>query len=158
DGFTYDASVVVGHNAENKKGNIMFSAGVQSQRPVMAGDRKFSEFDKSFDFANKMQILGGSTSAPGGRPNTTRVDTNGDGKVTSADVRPPLCGAHPASGTDLNQYCTTGSDGNLRPYVNPDDNYNFQPVNYLYTPSDRYNVFSAGNYRLRPEVSAFFEA
>src|SRR5262249_3473771 len=120
DGFTYDASVVVGHNAENKKGNIMFSAGVQSQRPVMARDRKFSEFAKSFDFANKMQILGGSTSTPGGRLNTAAIDSNGDGKVTSADVRPPLCGAHPASGTDLNQYCTTGSDGNLRPYVNPD--------------------------------------
>src|SRR6185503_8193400 len=48
DGFTYDASFVTGHNADNKRGNIMFSAGIQSQAKVMAGDRGFSEFDKSF--------------------------------------------------------------------------------------------------------------
>jgi iron complex outermembrane receptor protein len=44
DGFAYDASFVTGHNAENKKGNIMFSAGIQSQSAVMAGNRSFSQF------------------------------------------------------------------------------------------------------------------
>jgi iron complex outermembrane receptor protein len=149
DGFTYDASVVIGHNADNKKGNIMFSAGLQQQRPVMAGDRKFSEFDKDFNFGMKTEILGGSPSAPGGRLNTFAIDTNGDGRVTAADAHPDLCGA---------QYCTSNGMGGLRPFINPDDNYNFQPVNYLYTPSARYNVFSAGNYKFVPEITGFFEA
>jgi outer membrane receptor protein involved in Fe transport len=159
DGFTYDASIVIGHNADNKKGNIIFSAGIQSQDPVMAGDRGYSEFDKTFNFANKTEVRGGSTTTPFGRINTAAIDSNGDGRVTSADVRPDLCGAHP---TDLklpdpNQFCTNGTNG-LRPFVAPDDNYNFQPVNYLYTPSSRYNVYSAGTYKMRPDVSTFFEA
>jgi iron complex outermembrane receptor protein len=163
DGFTYDASVVIGHNAENKRGNIIFSAGIQSQDQVMAGDRGFSEFDKTFDFDDRAEVLGGSTTSPGGRINTAALDLNGDGRVSAADYpngaasRPNICGDHPASGADPNQFCTNGPNG-YRPFVVPDDNYNFQPVNYLYTPSSRYNVYSAGTYKLRPEISTFFEA
>ncbi|HMG55199.1 MAG TPA: TonB-dependent receptor plug domain-containing protein, partial [Kofleriaceae bacterium] len=165
DGFTYDASFVTGHNAENKKGNIMFSAGLQSQGSVMAGDRKFSEFDKTFDFAKKLEVRGGSTSIPGGRINTLAIDTNGDGKIgdgktAPVDVAPTLCGPHPTDpkAEDPNQFCTRNGPDGWRPYATPDDNYNFQPVNYLYTPSSRYNVYSAGTYKLMPEVSTFFEA
>jgi iron complex outermembrane receptor protein len=159
DGFTYDASIVIGHNADSKKGNIIFSAGIQSQDPVMAGDRSFSEFDMTYNFANKTEVRGGSTSSPGGRINTAAIDSNGDGKVDATDVRPDVCGPHPADpkAADPNQFCTNGPNG-FRPFVSPDDNYNFQPVNYLYTPSSRYNVYSAGTYKLRPEVSTFFEA
>ena len=160
DGFTYDASFVTGHNAENKRGNIMFSAGIQSQSKVMAGDRGFSEFDKSFDFSTGQQINGGSPSVPGGRLNTYAIDTNGDGRVTAADTHLNICGPHNnAPGTaDPNQFCTSNGAGGQRPFVSPDDNYNFQPVNYLYTPSSRYNVYSAGTYKLRPEITTFFEA
>jgi outer membrane receptor protein involved in Fe transport len=42
--------------------------------------------------------------------------------------------------------------------VSPDDLYNFQPINYLYTPSDRYNLYSAGSYKLKPAIGTFFEA
>jgi iron complex outermembrane recepter protein len=164
DGFTYDASVVVGHNAENKRGNIMFSAGIQSQDAVFAGDRSYSEFDKTFNFANRTEVRGGSTSVPGGRINTYAIDSNGDGKIgdgktAPVDIPPDVCGPHPADpkALDPNQFCTNGPNG-WRPFVSPDDNYNFQPVNYLYTPSSRYNVYSAGTYKLRPEVSTFFEA
>jgi iron complex outermembrane receptor protein len=160
DGFTYDASFVTGHNSDNKKGNIMFSAGIQSQDSVFAGDRSFSEFDKTFDFATRTQVLGGSASIPGGRLNTHAIDTNGDGKITAADIPPNLCGPHPADpkASDPNQFCTSNGAGGLRPFVAPDDNYNFQPINYLFTPSSRYNVYSAGTYKLVPEAAAFFEA
>jgi iron complex outermembrane recepter protein len=159
DGFAYDANVVIGHNSENKRGNIVFSAGIQSQGSVMAGDRGYSEFDKTFDFANRVEGRGGSTSAPTGRINTRAIDSNGDGRVTAADVPPDLCGSHPADpmAPDPNQFCTN-SPGGLIPYDPNVHNYNFQPVNYLYTPSSRYNVYSAGTYKLREEVSGFFEA
>jgi outer membrane receptor protein involved in Fe transport len=164
DGFTYDASVVIGHNSENKRGNIMFSAGIQSQAAVMAGDRGYSEFDKTFNFSSRTEVRGGSTSIPGGRINTYAIDTNGDGKIGDGktapiDTPPALCGPHPTDpkADDPNQFCTNGPNG-FRPFISPDDNYNFQPVNYLYTPSSRYNVYSAGTYKLRPEVSSFFEA
>jgi iron complex outermembrane recepter protein len=147
DGLTYDASFLTGYVAENKKGNVVFSAGLQNQRSVFAGDRSYSSYDMTYDFVNKTTVRGGSTAVPGGRLNTKAIDTNGDGKPDTLE----LCG----SGV---QYCTTNGNGGWRPFVTPDDLYNFQPINYLYTPSARYNLYSAGQYKLRPSVSTFFEA
>jgi outer membrane receptor protein involved in Fe transport len=146
DGFVYDASFVSGYTSENKNSNIIFSAGVQRQKPVFAGDRSFSSYDMTYDFANHEEIRGGSTATPGGRINTKAIDTNGDGKPDTLE----LCGAGV-------QYCTVNESGGFRPFLTPDDLYNFQPVNYLYTPSARYNLYSAGSYKLRREVSTFFE-
>jgi outer membrane receptor protein involved in Fe transport len=38
------------------------------------------------------------------------------------------------------------------------DAYNYQPENYLVTPQSRYNVYSAGSYKLTDRTNAFFEA
>ncbi|HEU4732588.1 MAG TPA: TonB-dependent receptor [Kofleriaceae bacterium] len=147
DGFTYDASFVTGFNTENKKGNIVFSAGVQRQKPVFAGDRSYSEYDMTYDYTTRTEVRGGSTAALDGRINTKAIDVNGDGKADTVE----LCGAGV-------QYCTATGSGTYRPFVAPDDLYNYQPINYLYTPSSRYNVYSAGSYKLRPSAEAFFEA
>lgn len=47
-GFLYDASFVTGHNVENQKGNILFSAGMRSQDPVFTDDRSFSKDDGAY--------------------------------------------------------------------------------------------------------------
>ena len=65
DGIAYDASFVTGYNSENKQGSILFSAGVQRQRPVFAGDRPFSSYDKTYDFGNRVEVRSGSTAVPG---------------------------------------------------------------------------------------------
>ncbi|HEX3764019.1 MAG TPA: TonB-dependent receptor [Kofleriaceae bacterium] len=147
DGFTYDASFVTGYNSDDKKSNVVFSAGLQQQKPVFAGDRTFSQYDMTYDYTNHVAIRSGSTSALQGRVNSKAIDTNGDGKPDTL----ALCGAGV-------QYCTYDGAGGWRPYVQPADLYNYQPINYLYTPSSRYNVYSTGSYKLRPEVSTFYEA
>ncbi|TMQ20116.1 MAG: TonB-dependent receptor [Deltaproteobacteria bacterium] len=146
DGIAYDASFVTGYNSENKQGSILFSAGVQRQRPVFAGDRPFSSYDKTYDFGNRVEVRSGSTAVPGGRINSLAIDLNGDRKPDPINV----CGAGV-------QYCTSDGAGGWRPFVTPDDLYNFQPVNYLYTPSSRYNLYSSGSYKLRPGIGTFFE-
>ena len=147
DGFIYDASFVTGYNTDNKNGNVVFSAGLQRQKPVFAADRTFSSYDMTYDYANRVAVRSGSTAALGGRVNAKAVDVNGDGKPDTMN----LCGAGV-------QYCTSNGMGGWRPFVQPDDLYNYQPINYLYTPSARYNVYSTGSYKLRPEVSTFYEA
>ena len=82
DGVTYDASFIVGHHTEDKRGSILLSAGLQHQDPVFANDRSFS--------------------------------------------------SNPVFATKL--------AGELQPL------------------SSRGTVYSAGSYRLRPEISGFFEA
>jgi len=147
DGFTYDASFITGHHTESHHGNIIFSAGIQSQDPVFAGDRAFSNADKNFDFATGEVTKGGSSATPAGQINATEIDLDGDGVGDEVN----LCGA----GEPI---CTRGRDGGFRPFVTPDDLYNFQPANYLYTPSSRFNAYTAGNYQLLPTASAFFES
>src|SRR5262249_54761478 len=147
DGFTYDASFVSGYNSDNKNGNIMFSAGVQKQKPVFAADRTFSSYDMTYDYPSRTEVRGGAAPTPLRRINAKAIDINGDGKPDTVN----LCGAGV-------QFCTLDGNGGYRPFVSPDDLYNYQPVNYLYTPSGRYNLYSAGQYKLRPEVSTFFEA
>jgi iron complex outermembrane receptor protein len=146
DGLVYDGTFVTGYNSENKNGNIMFSASVMQQQPVFAGDRSFSSYDKTYDYATRTEVPGGSTAVPGGRINARAIDINADGKPDTVNV----CGVG-------EQYCTSNGAGGWRPFVSPDDLYNFQPVNYLFTPSSRYNLYSAGSYKLRPGIGTFFE-
>jgi len=147
DGFTYDASFVTGYNSQDKKGNIVFSAGIQSQDPVFAGDRSFSNRLRSFDFVKRVETAGNITTAPSGYLNA-KAGIAGPGGTKPVPVN--VCGA----GVD---FCASNGDGTFRPFLDS-DLYNPQPANYLYTPSSRYNVYSAGTYKLLPHASTFFEA
>jgi iron complex outermembrane recepter protein len=144
DGFNYDVSFVTGH--ATSKGNIMFAAGYQNQQPVFAGDRSFSEYDRNFDYASRTESIGGSTAIGNGLFNAGEIDVDHDGVADSVD----LCGA------DVT-FCTQGVDGAMRPFDQPGDLFNYQPDNYLYTPSARYNLFTAGSYKLSAKTRVFFE-
>jgi iron complex outermembrane receptor protein len=149
DGISYDASFVTGHTSKNEKGNIIFSAGFQSQRPVFAGDRDFSSYDRDYDFMEAdpaaREVIGGSSATPNGRINPSTIDYDGDGKP---DGNGMLCGAGA---------CKPDGRGGWMPFSAPDDLYNYQPENYLYTPSQRYNAFAKGHYKLNDSAKVFFE-
>jgi outer membrane receptor protein involved in Fe transport len=147
DGFTYDASFVTGYTSQDKKGNIVFSAGIQSQDPVMAGERSFSNRLRSWDYAKAMETTGNITTAPAGYLNAKAGIAGPNG---GTPVPRDLCGP----GVD---FCKSDGKGGWLPFTN-DDLYNPQPDNYLYTPSSRYNVYSSGTYKLLPWASTFFEA
>src|SRR5262249_58401979 len=59
-------------------------------------------------------------------------------------------------------YCPADGAGGFRNFRNPSatsfgDNYNFQPLNYLFTPSTRVNLFSNGHYDITKHTRVFFE-
>ncbi|HSS01014.1 MAG TPA: TonB-dependent receptor, partial [Kofleriaceae bacterium] len=145
DGFTFDASFITGHRSDSGRGHIVFSAGMQRQDPVFAGDRPFSEFDKDFNYTTRTEVRGGSTTTPAGRINQRQFDVNGDGKFDTIN----LCGA-----TQI--FCVPDGNGGYRPFTDS-DLYNFQPPNYLYTPSSRFNAYSAGTFELGPDLAGFFQ-
>lgn len=149
DGFTYDMSFVTGHSS--KKGNLIFSAGWQRQRPVFAGDRAFSRFDRDYDFAepdpSKREYIGGSLSTPDGFIAPGSIDYDGDGMP---DGREDLCGVDVPA-------CRPDGRGGWLPFRDPEDLYNYQPSNYLFTPSQRYNAFAKGHYDLTSNTKVFFE-
>ncbi|HSR97985.1 MAG TPA: TonB-dependent receptor [Kofleriaceae bacterium] len=151
DGFAFDGSFVTGLSGD--KGHVLFAAGYQDQEPVFAGERGFSTIDKNFNFATREESPGGSSAIPTGRLDTTAV--------TTANGQPyQLCGTTTnAMGMTVPvRYCTFDqSAGAWRPFMNPSDFYNYQPVNYLYTPSSRYNVAATGSYDMSKNTHAFFE-
>ena len=153
DGTNYDLSFVTGHSSD--RGNITFSGGYQDQKPVMASERDFAKQTYTYDFTctSAMQAAGqclqttltGSPSSPSGKINTMP----GSG--------PPL--AIPGCNT---QFCTADSNGGFRNFVPGSatsfgDNYNFQTLNYVLTPSTRINLFSNGHYDVTKNVHGFFE-
>jgi len=146
DGFTYDGSFITGYTSQDKKGNIIFSAGIQSQDPVMAGDRSFSARTRKWNYNTHAEESNNLTTAPAGYLNAKAgITPLGGGKPVP---RPDLCGA---------DFCKSDGMGHWLPFMDS-DLYNPQPDNYLYTPSSRYNVYSAGTYKLVPQASTFFEA
>jgi outer membrane receptor protein involved in Fe transport len=149
DGLEYNVSLATG--ATSKRASVMFAAGYQKREPVFAGDRDFSAYDKQYNYVRREQTNIGSVTVPAGLINTHAIDSNGDGMP---DAPVDLCGLE-ADGTPL-QFCRReGSD--LVPFSSPADLYNYQPENYLSTPSERYNVFSSGAYKVTDNVRAFFE-
>lgn len=147
DAINYDTSFVTGFSTD--KSNVMVSAGWQSQSSVLSGDRDWAKFDRSYDFTEpdpSMRIgIGGSTASPAGRLNPASVDYDGDGLPDNSTA---LCGA---------AACKPDGSGGWLPYT-ADDNYNFRPPNYLYTPSRRYNVFAQADYKISGQTRAFFQA
>jgi outer membrane receptor protein involved in Fe transport len=157
DGTNYDLSFVTGHSSN--RGNITFSGGYQQQKPVMGGDRDFAARTFSYDYtctaeneaAGKCSklTLTGSSSGPTGRIN---VKPNGGPALTV-----PGCTPDPSY-----PYCTADGNGGFRNFMKPTatsfgDQYNFQPLNYVFTPSTRVNLFSNGHYDITKNTHVFFE-
>jgi outer membrane receptor protein involved in Fe transport len=153
DGTNYDLSFVTGHTSD--RGNITFSGGYQQQKPIMARDRPFAAQTRTFDFActAAMEAAGdctptsltGSPSGPTGRINTK---PNGGPAVTI-----PGCST---------QFCTADGSGGFRNFMAATDdsfgdNYNFQSLNYVMTPSTRVNLFANGRYDVTKSTHVFFE-
>ena len=157
DGTNYDLSFVTGHSSN--RGNITFSGGYQKQESVFAGDRSFAAQTYTYDFTCtperaalppdddnhcSFKVLNGSPSGATGRINTM---------VGTTKLNVPGC---------TTRFCTSDSHGGFRNFLDPSDtelgdNYNFQPLNYLLTPSNRVNLFSNGHYDITKNTHVFFE-
>ncbi|HEX3761226.1 MAG TPA: TonB-dependent receptor [Kofleriaceae bacterium] len=141
DGTEYDASVVTGFASQDKGTYLVLSAGYQHHDPVLAGDRGFSEFQDSYDFASRKVTRSQSLSAPDGRLDPSSIGPGG--------MRPAGCD------TDA---CKPTSTGGWTAFDAPGDLYNDAALNYLYTPSTRYSAFGTAGNRLGDHATLLLEA
>ncbi len=152
DGEVMDINMTIGINSS--KGNMMLSAGYYEQDPIMAGDRAFSFFDKSYDWgANDGSFDTLGSSAP---PQGHIIDRLGD--PGNAAWQALIAGPCP-SGDCYNDESVGWRtwDGVGTSDIGAGDQYNYQPVNYLLTPQKRWNLYASGAYQLSDMVSAFAE-
>ncbi|MFS1422328.1 TonB-dependent receptor domain-containing protein [Shewanella sp. 10N.286.48.B5] len=125
--------VDVTFGAQSERGNVVVSLGYSDQEDAFMGDRSFSEFELRA-YEDGTTQEGGSSAPPWVNANTA------DGRVT----RGP-------------EY------GDWRAYDGSTDSYNYNPVNYLQTPSKRRHAsvfanYSLGDFGFLGEVNSFAEA
>jgi len=156
DGEIIDLNMTIGVNGD--RGNMLISAGYYEQSEIMAGDRKFSFFDKSYDWtANDGSYNTSGSSAP---PQGSIIDRLGQaGNQAWQD----LITTYPPAVSD--DFFYNDPSAGWRPFnssgtsdIGAGDQYNYQPVNYLLTPQKRYNVYASGRYELSRSVNVFAEA
>jgi iron complex outermembrane receptor protein len=152
DGNTVDVSAMVGTTSD--KGSLLFSMGYYNSGAIMAKDRKFSQEQKVLDSTNGQVTSLGSGTTPNSRivlPANQAGVQNGNAAWNS------LVAANPMATSFIRDPVT----GMFRPFTGAginQDGYNFQPVNYLVTPQERFHVFSSGEYRLGSSARLYFDS
>ncbi|HEY0193925.1 MAG TPA: TonB-dependent receptor [Kofleriaceae bacterium] len=136
DAVEYNASVVAGVTTSDKATYFVGSAGYQHHGAVLGGDRAFSRYQDTYDYASKTAGHYLSTATPAGR-----LD------VTGLGIQPPGC---------TSTLCKPNGDGTWA-NVGAGDAYNEAAENDIYTPSTRYNVYLTGGNRITEHMVAFAE-
>jgi outer membrane receptor protein involved in Fe transport len=176
DGTVYDLNATTG--ASTDRSNFVFSAGYYRQQPVWGGDRDFSKIPRAYDGSGKSSpsktvgvysqgsgtvpegtfVLATCTSkTPAGAPciGRSNLPTGGDPRV---DAYNALIAANPKTDTFIRD-----ANGTWRPFrgvslaQDGGDGYNFQPDNYLVTPSQRISLYATGHARVGDFSRAYFE-
>jgi outer membrane receptor protein involved in Fe transport len=140
DGTEYEASAVTGFRTSDKRTYLVVSGGYQRHEPVFAGDREFSRFQSSYDFARKIETRNASLATPDGRLDASSIGPGG--------MQPPGCSS---------SACRPDGSGGWADFVAPRDLYNDAAENYLYTPSTRYNLFATAGNRINQDAAMFLE-
>jgi outer membrane receptor protein involved in Fe transport len=140
DGTEYDASIVTGFTTSDKNTYLVVSGGFQQHNPVLAGDRAFSQFQDSYDFATRTVTRAASPITPDGRLDATSIGPGG--------MHPAGCASN---------LCKPAPGGGFTDFVAPRDLYNEAATNYVYTPSSRYNVFATAGNRLNENMTLLVE-
>ncbi|HET6411006.1 MAG TPA: TonB-dependent receptor [Anaeromyxobacter sp.] len=156
DAGVVDFNVLAG--ASSDKGGFMIGGGYYHQGSVFAADRSWAANALTYDYAAQEASPGGSSRIPSGRA-----------QVDPSTCSTPLCQAlaaaygpgkkqfMPATTTadPVNDPVVTVGNQSWRQYTNADA-YNFQAVNYLITPSERYSLYANGDYQINDYVRAYF--
>ena len=125
DGQSKDASILVGGNFADGKGNATLYLGYKQDKALLQSERDFTSCALASS-ASGFACGGSGTSFPGQFLNLT------SGKA----------------------YTVADSAGNTRPY-GAGDAYNYGPLNYLQRPSNRYTFNATANYDINDQVKVY---
>ena len=136
-GFGKNASMLVGSNFADSKGNATFFATFDKQAAVLQ-----AKFDYS---ACNLQARSNGTLRCGGSGTSAR---NGAGGYFQA---------YSSTGTALFTNTVDGTTGQFRPFDAAIDRYNFGPTNFYRTPATRWTGGTFVNYDVNPHLNAYAE-
>lgn len=134
DAETYDFNFAWGHNLGGGRGNVTLFANHYERKELLADDRDFTRVPYFDDWEGNL-VESGSTRVPEGVIYWPYADL-GEGPVQ----------------------VTFNADGTPREFVDPDDLYNYAPVNYLQVPLERNSIGLFGHYDFINGLGGYYEA
>lgn len=145
DGGTHKIDLTFGSNFADDKGNIVFNTSYTNRDPVFMADRDFAAVSL-FDSGDVL-VPGGSGNIPGTRVGLTSSQIAG---INGVDLTAP-------SGCTAVRGVRFDASGNPLPFCDPEDRYNFSPLNYLIRPLERWQVSTMAKFKVSDNVEAFME-
>ena len=137
DGETINASVTIGANTADGRGNATVNIGYTDRDSVFQGDRSFSETALFDNGAGDGLEPGGSSGVPG-----TSIFAGG------------LGGFSDSFGVVFDP------DGSARPFItggDVNDFYNYAPVNFLQLPQERFTIGGSAHYEISDHAEVYAE-
>lgn len=125
DGRSKDASLLIGGNFDNNKGNATLFFSYKKEDELLQSERDFSACTVTSSAAGF--ACGGSS-------------TNATGRLTN---------------TKTGAVYTVDAAGNARPYNNATDAYNYGPINHLQRPDERYGFNGSIKYDINEKVRVY---
>lgn len=131
----YSGDLTIGTNFAEGRGNVTMNIGYTNRKAVFQGDRDFSFFALG-DGSTGLEP-GGSSGVPAGHAFDTFTFADGSTGQAIFDNNAP---------------------GGVRPWINsgdPNDRYNYNPVNYLQLPQERFNTTTIASYDITPDIEVY---
>ncbi|MBU2223276.1 MAG: TonB-dependent receptor [Gammaproteobacteria bacterium] len=147
DAFTQNASLTLGGNFDDDKGNAVMSIGWLNRDPLLLGQRALGNLGiDTASGANYSNFLDGIAPTPPadptcGGPNAVEAG----GSTTTIPTRIALFGV-PSVGGQFRDGGNIGSNCSV---------FNFNPYNYYQTPAKRYSATALARYNLNDEHTVF---
>lgn len=145
DGATYRASLTLGVNAPDDRGNLAMSLGYSKREPVLLGDRPQGQVGVVSATGGGLGVLVPPEPTNCGGPGA--VATNFGGSSTTVPSRLALVGVPASTGAfqvredrTLDKNCSV---------------FNFNPFNYYQTPSERFSATGVGHYEITDGIEAY---
>ncbi|HEX5764162.1 MAG TPA: TonB-dependent receptor, partial [Woeseiaceae bacterium] len=134
DANAYDVNVAFGNDFGNGRGNVTLYAGTHDREALFASERELTRQSFQNDDTDGTLLEGGNVVTP-------------EGVIFFPEVN---------LGTN-SPWVTFNADGTPRGFVEPDDRYNFQSVNYLQTPLTRYHGGALATFELGSSHELYLE-
>lgn len=156
---TNDFNVTMGSNLAGGRGNVVFSVNYLKRDEILQGARSFSRtalVDAFDENGNPVLVPGGSGFVPNSRlsglPSGAALDVRGREDLSAALL---AAGLGDLEGIG---FISDDSGLNARPFMSPEDLFNFAPANFLQIPLERWAISSFGHYEFNEKTEGYMEA
>jgi len=146
DAGTEKYDLTIGGNFADGRGNAVLSASYTSRSEIFFADRGYSS-TSLFESGGTL-VPGGSSNIPG-----TRISFNSTGLAGLNNL--PFDPATACPGTIGG--IRFGEGGEILPFCDPEDRFNFAPLNYLLRPPERNPISAIGHFDGRDNLTIYSE-